>query len=197
MATIIQDGTGKGFQAKIDDTNRLYVRSVVEDGQLEGTINGDTFVIGTPFLTQTGDTANGLLYFKSNEDVQLFAKTFSSQGRYTSGGTFNNFLINVYSNVSESSLTGTWVDFTPLNTNFGNSNLLDGTFKYGAPSGAGGFSALTPSFQLAFPINVYNQIATNLSFPKGIGILLSVTPPTSNTAMPISFSITVTKLKNI
>lgn len=197
MATVIQDGTGKGFQTKVDQTNRLEVRAVTQDSQLEGTIDGDTYVLGTPFLIQTADTANGLLYFKSEEELSLFTKTFSSQARYTSGGTFDNFLINVYKNVSEASLTGTWVDVTPLNTNFGSSNQLSGTFKYGAPSGAGGFSALTPSFQLAFPINVYNQIESNLIFPKGVGILLSVVPPTSNVAMPVSFSITLTKLKNI
>ena len=196
MATIIQDGTGKGFQTKVDQTNRLEVRAVVEDSQLEGAINGDTFTIGTPFLTQTAATENGLLYFKSNEDVSIFAKTFSAQARFTTGGAFNNFLIQVYENVSESALTGTWVDFNPLNLNFGSSNELNGVFKYGSPAGATGFSG-TPAFQLAFPINVYNQILTNLIFPKGIGILLTVIPPTSNTAMPVNFSTTVTKLKNI
>lgn len=197
MATIIEDGTGKGFQSRVDNTNRLLVRSVVEDSQLEGATNGDTYVIGTPYLTQINDSANGVLYFRFTEDVSLFAKTFSSQGRYTSGGTFQNYLVNVYKDVLETSLTGTWVDFTPLNTNFGSSNELSGTFKYGSPAGAGGFSALTPTFQLAFPINSYNQIQANLVFPKGSGLLIAVTPPTSNTAMPVSFSLTVTKLNNI
>lgn len=194
MATIIEDGTGKGFQTKVDSTNKLSVRATVEDSQLEGTFAGDTYVLGTPFLTQTSDVANGLLYFKSEEDVLLYAKTFSSQARYTTGGSFSNYLVNVYTNVGESSLSGTWVDFTPLNTNFGSSNTLSGAFKYGSPAGATGFSGL-PAFQLAFPINQYNQIQANLAFPKGAGILLVVTPPTGNTAMPVNFSITVTKLK--
>lgn len=197
MATTIVDGTGKGFQSKVDSTNRLEVRAVVEDSQLEGALNGDTYVVGTPYLTQLSDTANGVLYFKFEEDVTVFAKTFSSQGRYTSGGTFQNYLVNIYEGVSESSLTGTWVNFNPLNSNFGSSNELQGTFKYGSPAGAGGFSALTPTFQLAFPINVYNQIESNLVFPKGTGLLVVVTPPTGNVAMPVSFSLTVTKLTNI
>ena len=197
MATIIEDGTGKGFATKVDITNRLGVRGVVEDSQIEGAINGDTYVIGTPFLTQTGDTANGVLYFKFEEDVSLFSKSFSSQARWASGATFQNYLVNVYQNVNESSLTGTWVDFNPLNTNFGSSNSLDGTFKYGSPTGAGGFTGLTPVFQLAFPVNVYNQISANLVFPKGVGILLSITPPSGNVQMPVSFSLTVTKLSNI
>lgn len=197
MATIIEDGTGKGFQTKVDNTNKLEVRAVVEDSQLEGAVNGDTYVIGTPFLTQINDSENGVLYFKFDEDVEVFAKTFSSQGRYTSGGTFQNYLVNVYEGINESSLTGTWVDFTPLNTNFGSPNALQGVFKYGSPAGAGGFSALTPTFQLAFPINVYNQIQSNLVFPKGSSLLVAVTPPTSNVAMPVAFSLTVTKLTNI
>lgn len=197
MATTIEDGTGKGYQTKVDQTNRLEVRAVTEDSRLEGAFNGDTFVIGTPFLTQTGATANGLIYFKFNEDVSLFAKSFSSQARYTTGGAFQNYLINVYRGVNESSLTGTWLDVTPLNANFGSNNSLDAVVKYGSPTGAGGFVGLTPAFQLAFPINQYNQIDTNLVFPKGVGILLSVVPPTSNTAMPVNFSVTVTKLNFI
>lgn len=197
MATSIQDGTGKGFQTKVDETNRLEVRGIIEDSILEGCIAGDTYALGTPFLTQTGDTANGVLYFKFDEDVSLFAKTFSSQARWASGATFQNYIINVYKGVDESSLTGTWVDFNPLNTNFGSSNELSGTFKYGAPSGAGGFTGLTPSFQLAFPVNVYNQIQTNLIFPKGVGILLACTPPSGNVQMPVSFTTTVTKLNFI
>lgn len=197
MATVIEDGTGKGFQTKVDATNRLEVRAVVEDSQLEGAVDGKTYVIGTPYLTQINDSANGVLYFKFDEDVEVFAKTFSSQGRYTSGGTFQNYLVNVYEGVTEASLTGTWVDFTPLNSNFGSSNELQGVFKYGSPTGAGGFSALTPTFQLAFPINVFNQIQSSLVFPKGTGLLVAVTPPTGNVAMPVSFSLTVTKLINI
>jgi len=197
MATTIEDGVGKGFSAKVDNTNRLEVRSIAEDGQLEGAVNGDTYVIGSPFLTQINDSENGLLYFQFDEDVDLFTKTFSSQGRYTSGGTFENYLVQIYEGVTPSQLTGTWVDFTPLNTNFGSANELSGTFKYGAPSGAGGFSGLTPSFQLGFPINVYNQVQANLVFSKGTSLLVTVTPPTSNVSMPVSLSLTVTKLTNI
>lgn len=196
MSNFIQDGTGKGYLAKIDMTNRLETRSVVEDSTLEGVIDGNSYVIGTPFLTQISGTENGLLYFKFNEDVSLFAKTFSTQARYTTGGAFNNYLINVYKDVDESSLTGTWSNISPLNVNFGSSNQLASVVKYGSPAGAAGFSG-APAFQLGFPINIYNQIQSNLVFPKGVGILLSVVPPTSNTAMPVNFSVTVTKLNYI
>lgn len=194
MATTIQDGSGKGFQAKVDNTNRLETRGIMEEGRVEGAANGETFIIGTPFLTQTSATENGLLYFRLDENDDHYATTFSSQARYTTGGTFNNYLIQVYKNIPEASLGGTWVDFTPLNANFGSSNTLAGSFKYGSPVGATGFSG-TPIFQLGFPINEYNQILSSLIFPKGVSLLLTVTPPTSNTVMPINFSITVSKLK--
>lgn len=197
MATTIEDGTGKGTQAKVDLTNRLEVRAVTEDSRLEGAFNGDTFVIGTPFLTQTGASTNGLLYFQFNENVSLFSKSFSSQARYASGATFDNYLITVYKDVDESLLTGTWVDVTPLNSNFGSNNTLDAVIKYGSPAGAAGFAGLTPVFQLGFPVNQYNQIDTNLVFPKGTGVLLAVTPPTGNVSMPVNFSVTVTKLNYI
>lgn len=194
MGFQIQDGKGTSVKAKVDDTNRLEVRSIAESGQIEGASNGETFAIGTPFLTQTAATENGLLYFSLDEDVDYYATTFSSQARFTTGGTTSNYLIQVYKNIAATSLTGTWVDFTPLNTNFGSSNTLSGTFKYGSPAGATGFSG-TPIFQLGFPINVYNQVQTTLVFPKGIPLLLTVTPPASNTSMPVNFTVTVSKLK--
>lgn len=194
MATTIEDGTGKGFSAKVDNTNRLEVRAVSEEGRVAGAADGDTFIIGSPFLTQTGASENGLLFWQIDEDDDYYATTFSSQARFTTGGTTSNYLLQVYKGIPASSLTGTWVDTTPLNANFGSSNTLAGTFKYGSPAGATGFSG-TPIFQLGFPINQYNQIITSLVFPKGISLLLTVTPPASNTSMPVNFSITVSKLK--
>jgi hypothetical protein len=194
MGFDIQDGTGHGWSAKVDDTNRLEVRGVIEEGRVEGAANGETFIIGSPFLTQTAATENGLLYFQFDEDATFYATTFSSQGRYTTGGTFDNYLIQAYSGIQPSALTGTWVDTTPLNLNIGSSISLAGTFKYGSPAGATGFSG-TPIVQLGFPINQFNQINTALVFPKGSSLLLTVTPPTSNTSMPVNFNITVAKLK--
>ena len=194
MGFEIKDGTGTSFKAKIDDTNRLDVRGVVEEGRVEGAANGETYIIGSPLLTQTGATENGLLYFQFDEDSEFYATTFSAQARFTDSGSFNNFLIQAYRDIPVSSLTGTWVDFTPLNTNFGSSNELAGTFKYGSPAGATGFTG-TPIIQLPFPINVFNQVNTALIFPKGSSLLLTVVPPTNNISMPVNFNITVSKLK--
>jgi len=193
MATTIQDGTGLGYSVKVDETNKLEVRGIIEDGRVEGASNGETYVIESPILTQTSSSENGLLYMLFDEDVSFYATTFSSQARYTTSGSFNNYLIQAYKGVAASALTGTWVNTTPLNTNFGSSNTLNGTFKYGSPTGATGFSG-TPIIQLPFPVNVFNQVNTALVFPKGSSLLLTVTPPTNNTSMPVNFNITVTKL---
>ena len=193
MGFEINDGTGQGWNAKVDATNRLTVRSVTEEGRVEGAANGDTYILGAPFLTQTGATENGLYYFQLDEDDAYYATTFSSQARFTTGGTFQNYLLNVYLGVQPSALTGTWVDIDPLNTNFGSSNQLAGTFKYGSPGGATGFTG-SPDIQIGFPVNTFTQITNALVFPKGSSILVTVTPPTSNTAMPVNFNITVSKL---
>lgn len=196
MATTIQDGTGFGYQTQVDETNRLRVRAISEDTRIEGAFNGDTYIIGCPFITQTGASLNGLLYFKPTENVSLFTKTFSSQARWASGATFQNYLILVYTDVDDSLLGSGWTDITPLNSNFGSSNQLSGVFKYGSGSTYGSYGSwtgLTPTFQLGFPVNEYNQIESALVFPKGVGILLAVVPPSGNVQMPVNFTITVTK----
>ena len=45
MATILQDGTGKGFQAKVDNTNRLETRGIMEEGRVEGAANGELLLL--------------------------------------------------------------------------------------------------------------------------------------------------------
>lgn len=197
MATTIQDGTGFGFQTQVDNTNRLRTRSISEDTRIEGAFNGDTYIIGSPFVNITGSTGvvpYGLLYFKHTENVSLFTRTFSSQARYASGSTIQNYLIVAYKDIDDSLLDSNWTSFTPLNANFGSSNELAGVFKYGQVGGSfGSWTGLTPSFVLGFPVNVYNQIESSLVFPKGVGVLLAVIPPVGSTTMPVSFTITVTK----
>lgn len=100
MSGIIKDGTGKGFTAKVDDHNRLYVVSnTVSHVQHHASYHEDLFLLPFETVIQTTDTATNVAFFKnvdaskvfeyytvivsSNEDVEV---EFYFDGEYTSGG---------------------------------------------------------------------------------------------------------------
>lgn len=99
---LIQDGTGKGYLAQVDSTNKVAVRGVVESTYDERGKIGEAFNVNTqlvPFAS-TGTTETPLLYFVNNElsDVELL-NFFAAVG--LSSGIFSeNPLFRVYANPS-------------------------------------------------------------------------------------------------
>lgn len=98
---LIQDGTGKGFFAQVDDSNKLSVRGVVETTYDERGKIGEAFNVNTelvPFAS-TGTTETPLLYFKNNElaDIELL-NFFIAVGLSSAGVFSENPLFRVYGN---------------------------------------------------------------------------------------------------
>jgi hypothetical protein len=98
----IQDGTGKGYFAQVDSSNRLGVRGTTETNYQEQSRAGDAFNVNTQLVSfaSTGTTETPLLYLVNGEsrDVEL-VNWFLAIG--LSAGTFSeNPLFRVYGNPS-------------------------------------------------------------------------------------------------
>lgn len=65
----IDDGSGKGFEAKVNARKRLHVHSIQESINLNSTSNGESYNINTGLVTISGDAT--LMYVKNNEDQDL------------------------------------------------------------------------------------------------------------------------------
>ena len=97
---LIQDGTGRGYLARVDNTNRLAVRGVIETtydnlGKMGAAFNVNTQLV--PFVS-TGTTETPLLYLRNLEpsDIEL-VNVFFAIG--LSAGVFSeNPLFRAYSN---------------------------------------------------------------------------------------------------
>jgi len=61
----IIDGTGRGYQAKVDDGNRLLTATVTEATIANASADGRSFSAGTPFLTIT-TTEGHMIYYANN-----------------------------------------------------------------------------------------------------------------------------------
>ena len=181
MGFEITDGTGKGNSAGVDNTGRLLTRTITENIFQNAAEEGEAFFIGTPIITATTDTESAICYIKNNEDSPLILGSFFLVAE-NSNATVQMFRVNWYKNPT--SITGGTATVA-LNQNFGSSQTLDADIEYGAE--ASGIVGGTLSATLSFPIGQFNQFDANLVLEKGSSVVISVTPPSGNTGMPVQF----------
>ena len=82
MATTIEDGTGKGFSASVDNENRLLVRSVDETEFDKATRGGNAYNINTLFFPVTDSVERPLLYLKNNGEFLPYLQAFVQDLKY-------------------------------------------------------------------------------------------------------------------
>lgn len=69
MADTIKDGSGDGYQLKVDSKNRAHTQSVTLSENVQAGLEGNAYNINTGLISITGDAT--LLYIKNNEDRPL------------------------------------------------------------------------------------------------------------------------------
>lgn len=120
----IQDGTGKGFLAEVNSSNRLITQAVSESEFSDSTEKGESFNINTLFVPITVGTETPLLYVKNNESRPLsLINWFLALGLQSAAPT-ENPLFRVYANPT--AVSG-GVAITPQNRRIGSPRtfLLD------------------------------------------------------------------------
>lgn len=98
MSNTIQDGTGQGYLAKVDNLNRLRTRAVTESEFDRATLQGEAFNVNT--LLQTMGAGNSALFRLTNNEsrsVVLVGWFIGTDGITT---TADNPLIAVYGGVT-------------------------------------------------------------------------------------------------
>lgn len=128
MATTIEDGSGKGYSVKVDETNRLSVRGTTESEFDKATRSGNAYNINTLFYSITGATEQPIIYVKNNEDDII---TLAAWFIGTSGSTSSNGILKMYTNPSSGTIITGGDDVTPVNRLIGSSNQLLADIKKG------------------------------------------------------------------
>lgn len=182
MGFIIQDGTGKGFNAGVDSTNRVLTRTVGETIFENSAEKGEAYFIGTPLVTLTNAAASGIFLIVNNEDFDIIFDNFYVIAEST------NATVQMFKTVWHQSSTAlsSSVLVTPLNQNFGSSKVLDATVVSGVQGST--FTGGNIVAQLSFPIGQFNQLNGSLVLPKGSSFGIGIIPPTGNTSMPVQFA---------
>jgi hypothetical protein len=181
MGFQIQDGTGKGYVTGVDSKNRLLTATINETTFQHAAEQGDAFFLGTPTITLTNAAASAIFFIENNEDQPLTIGEFLIMADATTGGSPAAFKVSWYKNPTD--ISGTTI--SALNQNFGSSNELDATIKYGLQGSVVSGGELVAT--LSFPIGQFNRVEVNLVLEKGSSFALTVTPPTGNSSMPVTF----------
>ena len=183
---IIDDGSGKGFSAKVDECLRVHTHAFTICADTSATINGDVFDICTGIITLTNAAESGLLYIKNNEnDDLIISLQFVNLGTSTNG--VGESTVTFYLSPTTGTLIACGCCLTALNRRIGASCTLTADILKGAQG-----RTITNGNAITFPSTGF---ASNSPFvmPKGSTFAVSVTPPTSNTSMPVAVGLFVIK----
>ena len=185
--TIIKDGTGTGFNAKIDNTNRMLIRGPTVGSFEEAMIEGKGFFISSGIQTLTSTSASFLLYIKNNDDrdLQLSLSVFNLG--VTTGGVGDCIITSVI-NPTAGTLIDSGSTGVAANARIGSATVADIDILTGVEG-----STITDGIQVPsiFVHPARTEIANNVIVPKGVSLAFGVTPPAGNTSMGVQLSIQV------
>ena len=177
----ITDGTGTGFEARVDSENRLLTESVTETEQLEAAVKGNAFQVGSGVVTLTSASESAVLYFKNNEEKDLIVTAINITSTTQTGSTAGVFLAKIYTGATGLSAS---TSQTALNNNFGSNKSLDVDIEAGQEAS----TVTSGTAAAAFYIQEAEFFNTEVAwvFPKGSTIAFSVTPGAGNTSMTVT-----------
>jgi len=185
----VQDGTGKGYLAKVDSDNRLYTKSVVSTEQEHESSNGLAYNINTGIITLTNATKTPVLYLKNNEEFDLIIDTVLYMTGASTGGS-GNVLVEIVRNPTAGTIVSGASDVEMnVNRNFGSTRSLSANAYKGATG-----NTLTDGVKFIESIlsTATQRVAVSVGaviIPKGSSMAIQITPPTGNTSMATEWAI--------
>lgn len=184
---IIKDGTGRGFNVKVDDRNRAHTLATVKTIREDSILRGQLFAHNGDFINLTDDSKSGIFYLKNNSDQDLFLDDILFTEGKTDGVGEGKLSIDFAP--SGGTLLSTQSPNKVINTNSASPETFDGLsykgFQGATVTGSlGGHELMTTGSQSKFP--PFNPSGV---FSKGASVAISYTPPAGNTGMNVQLLI--------
>ena len=181
---IIDDGTGHGFQAKVDDEYNLHTRSVRTHEVTYATLMAEAFstVYGAINLTSANESALALALWQETDNPIVIFRQIMSFGPSTGGAGLCR--VRVIRNPTGGTLISNGTAITPVNGNFGSSAVPGGTWKKGAEGSTvtGGTNVMDLGIG---PNYVLNETDINWILANNNSMAIAITPPPGNTGMNV------------
>ncbi len=190
MATIISDGTGEGNSAKVDKDNKLHVQSLAIPYEDFAVLNGDSFVTTSGIQVLTTANFSYLLHLANTNTHTLIVSNIIIDMGASTGGSANDWEVDFHLSPTGGTLiTAGSVGFVS-NNNLGSPKILES----GSLTGVEG-STITGGVPVVFLIQGEKRFMQDqkVAIPPGSSFAIGVKPPTGNTS--VSASITITLIK--
>lgn len=168
----LSDGTGRGYEAKVDSNNRLVTYSITQTEVIDAAKDGDAFNINTGLITGIASDS-ALIYFYNGEDRNFVIETLII-GSFDGITHSNDPYIILYSNITGGDIISDASAVTMnANRNFGSTRSLAESLAYKGKNGG----TMTGGTEVAYVQLVggsRSSVPLNFILPKGssIGIKL-------------------------
>ena len=194
MGFNIEDGTGKGYIAKVDANNRVHVDAISNDNYAAASTLGDAYTINSGYITLTGSsTTNALLFVENNGDNDLGLVRFNLNNKASAGTSETHGRFIFYRNPGAMT-GGTGATITPRNLNFGSSNTLTLSTERG--QNVASFTNTSEAFgSPVVPLQTITFIDSVAVIPKGTSLGVSYVTPDSNTSIQVAVGLNVYEIR--
>lgn len=171
MSFTIKDGTGKGFEAKVDSKNRLEVDAIAESPIQEATDDGDAYCFTSTYSATGGQE---VLYLRNDSTTQhLHLAELSIRSQEASEWIF----FDVTSTSAAGGTTG-----TVTNLNLGQGGFTARGTAFGSADVTGGLSGDTLyRFQVSADTTLVTPFDGGIRLNQGKAVALTLTTGTTNT----------------
>lgn len=196
MCGILEDGTGKGYKAKVTSDNRLAVNSVNESVRDFSIVTGDGYNIATSRVTLTSSSESALIYIKNQEDVDLIINSVFVNTVDGAGTLSGQPVLRVYRNPLGGTIVSTATPVTnKSNQNFGSNKVLTADIYEGFETAT--FINQTNIIDVPLPSRLaltFTEFETRVVLPKGSSYGISYQPETGTTTLDVITGVTLFKL---
>lgn len=195
MGEVILDGSGKGYEAKVDKSLRLHTHSVSETVGESASEAGDSYNINTGSINLTTTNESAILYFKNNGDFNLRITTIGFLIGNSTGGS-GDFNLRVDKGSFGGTIITNAVDVAiNQNKNVSSSNILTAEAFLGVEGDTGIGGTMLYNSLLAGSGRIYSIATGDVTLPKGGSITVFATPQAGNTSTNIQVFLAVTDYK--
>ena len=186
----IEDGTGFGYAAKVDNTNRLEVAASVVDEERVAILRGEAWAVGTGLLQFTAANNAAVVYIKNDSEADLIVDRMRVMFGTATGGT-GDWLFRIDRNPTGGTIIDNATAAGVLNINHGSSTTPQGLFYKSSVSPiAGTPDTVTGGSGSQFPIKSTGEnqliIPAGRILPTGSSLALQVQPPAGTTSAYIN-----------
>jgi len=185
----IDDGSGKGYQAKVDSLNRIHTRAQVASENLGAAKDGEAYNIHSGSISFSA--AGSLIYLKNNETQDLIIEGLVVA--LGAGSVSDSPEISIYQDITGGDLLTdeTAVTFV-ANRNYGSSRALVADTYMGKNAGT---VTGTGSGLFYFTAASRNFAELNIILPKGSSIGIALDPKLTAGTMK-AYAVLITYLSN-